>query len=116
MELHQTLSDAEFESQFRACTLNPALFTHEAHLRLAWIHIRQYGIEQAIKNVNAQLLKFVAHVGATDKFNKTVTICSAVCGASFYQAIRFRQLSGFYPGVSETQDRFPGVNACTLRF
>jgi hypothetical protein len=76
MELHQTLSDAEFESQFKTCTLDPALFTHEAHLRLAWIHIKQYGIEQAIEKVNAQLLSFVAHVGATDKFNKTVTIAA----------------------------------------
>jgi hypothetical protein len=76
MELHQTLSDAEFELQFRACTLDPAVFTHEAHLRLAWIHIKQFGIEAAIENVNAQLLRFVAHVGAADKFNKTVTIAA----------------------------------------
>jgi hypothetical protein len=76
MEMHQALSDAEFELQFKTCTLDPTLFTHEAHLRLAWIHIKQYGIERAIEDVNAQLLSFVAHLGATDKFNKTVTIAA----------------------------------------
>jgi hypothetical protein len=76
MEIHHTLSDAEFEVQFSDCTLDPALFTHEAHLRLAWIHIKQYGIDQAIGKVNAQLLRFVTHVGASDKFNKTVTIAA----------------------------------------
>jgi hypothetical protein len=76
MELHHTLSDAEFELQFKACALDPSIFTHEAHLRLAWIHITQYGIEQAIENVSTQLQNFVGHVGAADKFNKTVTIAA----------------------------------------
>jgi len=71
---HVELSDDEFEKQFSACTLNPQIFTHEAHLRLAWIHIHKYGINSAIDNICYQLQNFVAVIGASDKYNATVTI------------------------------------------
>lgn len=74
MEKHFELSDAEFERQFASCQLNPSIFSHEAHLRLAWIHIDKYGIEQAKENIQKQLQDFVAHVGAMGKYHKTLTI------------------------------------------
>jgi hypothetical protein len=73
MEHHIELSDAEFSSQFELCTLDPKLFTHEAHVRLAWIHIRQSGVEKAIGIINQQLLDFVSAIGATEKYNQTLT-------------------------------------------
>jgi hypothetical protein len=42
-ELHFSLTDIEFENQFENGTLKPELFSHEAHVRLAWIHIKKYG-------------------------------------------------------------------------
>jgi hypothetical protein len=76
MHHHSELTDSAFEKQFANCQLLPALFTHEAHLRLAWIHITQYGIEQALQNIQTQLQRFVAHVGAKDKYNTTLTIAT----------------------------------------
>jgi hypothetical protein len=76
MERHFELSDIEFERQFSACKLNPEIFTHEAHLRLAWIHIRYYGIDIAIDNVTTQLQNFVVSIGAKDKYNLTLTIAA----------------------------------------
>ncbi|UOY07325.1 hypothetical protein L0P88_01930 [Muricauda sp. SCSIO 64092] len=76
MEKHFELSDAEFEQKFITCELNPSHFSHEAHLRLAWIHIDNYGIEQAEKNIPYQLQKFVNHVGAKGKFNMTLTLAA----------------------------------------
>ena len=73
---HYNLSDTTFETQFANCQLSPALFSHEAHLRLAWIHITKYGIEQALINIQSQLQDFVSHVGAKDKYNKTLTIAA----------------------------------------
>ena len=74
MENYFNLSDLEFENQFANCTLNPELFSHEAHLRLAWIHITKYGIDKAEENIQTQLKNFVQFVGASDKYNKTLTI------------------------------------------
>lgn len=76
MEKHLCLTDAEFESLFANCSLNPAHFSHEAHLRLAWIHITKYGILQAIENIEVQLQNFVAHAGAKDKYSKTLTVAA----------------------------------------
>jgi len=76
MEQHFKMTDSEFERQFETCELNPALFTHEAHLRLAWIHITQYGSATAIQNVTRQLIQFVEFVGAKGKYNHTLTIAA----------------------------------------
>lgn len=73
MEHHTELSDTAFSSQFESCTLDPKFFTHEAHLRLAWIHIRQSGVEKAVETINQQLLDFVSALGASEKYNQTLT-------------------------------------------
>jgi hypothetical protein len=52
------------------------MFSHEAHLRLAHIHIQKYGVAQAEINMCEQIEGFALSLGATDKFNKTVTIAS----------------------------------------
>lgn len=76
MERHYELTDDEFQKQFQDCTLEPDIFTHEAHLRLAWIHIRQSGVDKAIENIRFQLKRFVANIGAADKYNETVTVAA----------------------------------------
>jgi hypothetical protein len=73
---HFDITDTEFEMQFADCSFNPALFSHEAHLRLAWIHIDKYGVENAIENICSQLVAFVSALGAYDKYNKTLTIAA----------------------------------------
>jgi hypothetical protein len=76
MQNHYLLNDDEFETQFEDCSLNPKLFSHEAHIRLAWIHIKKYGVVRAIQNIDNQLLKFVESLNARDKYNKTVTVAA----------------------------------------
>lgn len=76
MEKHWVYTDIEFEQLFNKCELPPAEFSHEAHLRLAWLHISRYGIEQAEENIQKQLQQFVAFVGAKDKYHKTLTIAA----------------------------------------
>jgi len=70
------LTDDEFMKAFTLCQVDPADFNHEAHLRLAWIHISKFGIEQGIRNVCEQLLNYVRFVGAESKYNITVTIAA----------------------------------------
>ena len=51
MEKHFELTDSDFEKKIISCEFNPSDFTHEAHLRLAWINIKKYGINQAEINI-----------------------------------------------------------------
>ncbi len=85
MQNHYQLSDNDFEAQFANANLDPAIFSHEAHLRLAWIHLNRYGLRQAEENICAQLVNFVNTIGAADKFNKTLTIAAIKAVHHFMQ-------------------------------
>ncbi|MCK0109923.1 hypothetical protein MWU58_11510 [Flavobacteriaceae bacterium S0825] len=85
MKDHYQFTDEEFESQFLNCTLDSSIFNHEAHIRLAWIHINKYGIEQALINLDSQLYSYVCSLGAEDKYNKTVTIAAVKAVYHFMQ-------------------------------
>ena len=76
MKDHFDLTDFEFEQKFETSSLDAGLFSHEAHLRLAWIHITKYGIDKALENIQLQLKAYVKHLGAASKYNKTVTIAA----------------------------------------
>jgi len=95
MERHTELSDEEFEYQFKTCSLNPTLFNHEAHLRLAWIHIRKYGLNNALENIQMQLQEFVKHAGAIDKYHKTLTIAAIQAVNHFVKTSKSNEFQEF---------------------
>ena len=82
---HWQFADDEYERQFETYTLKPGMFSHEAHLRLAYIHIQKYGADQAEKNMCDQIKGFAESLGFYDKFNKTVTIASVKTMHHFMQ-------------------------------
>jgi hypothetical protein len=98
MEKHFDLTDLEFEKQFENCTLNPEIFSHEAHLRLAWIHITKYGEKTAIQNICSQLITFVEFVGAKGKYNQTLTIAAI---KAVYHFIKKSNSETFQDFISE---------------
>jgi hypothetical protein len=100
MERHFEFSDDDFEQQFSISVLSPTIFTHEAHLRLAWIHIRKYGIQTAIENICEQLQNYVASLGARDKYNKTVTIAAV---KAVYHFMLKSKADNFQVFISENQ-------------
>lgn len=73
---HYTYSDKELEVQFRNSEFPAPLFSHEAHLRLAWIHLSRYGPEIAILNIRNQLKTYVGFLGAADKYNETLSVAA----------------------------------------
>jgi len=76
MEAHYRFTDEAFEKQFKFGLLHPSYFTHEAHLRLAWIHLHKYGLENALKNVTSQIEAFTILHDARTKYNTTVTVAA----------------------------------------
>lgn len=76
MEKHYRFSDEVYEQKFRDCKFPPLYFSHEAHLRLAYIHLKKYGLKQSIDNMCKQIYDFAIKYGATMKFNATVTFAS----------------------------------------
>lgn len=74
---HFELSDHEFMAQFVNCTLNPDLFSHEAHVRLAYLILKDAPFDQAEVQLATLILAFVKNLGFEEKFNRTITYAAA---------------------------------------
>ena len=100
MEAHTLLSDTTFEKQFQEGSLDPALFTHEAHLRLAWLYLTQYRVESTIPKICTEIKRFAGRHGAPDKFNRTVTVAAVKAVRHFMlksKAKSFREFITEFP-------------------
>ncbi len=100
MEAHNKLPDYQLEVQFEQGTLPSKLFTHEAHLRLAWIHITKYGITKAILNLCTQIKDYARLLGHEEKYNQTLTVASIKAVNHFIQksvATSFQELISEFP-------------------
>lgn len=82
---HYALDDERFARQFEHGTLDPTLFSHEAHLRLAWMYIGKYGVDQAIRNICRQIEAFDQKFGDGTKYNVTVTVAAVRAVHHFMQ-------------------------------
>ena len=106
MEKHKELTDLEFETQFKNCTFNPHSFSHEAHLRLAWIHIQHYGLEQACQNVCEQILAFDKTHDKGEKFHTTLTIASLKILFHFMNKAKSDTFQGLLAEFPQLKNRF----------
>ncbi len=109
MENHYQLTDNEFERQFSDLSLTPTLFSHEAHLRLAWIHIRKYGIKKAIDNISQQIKLFATHHGDEDKYNETVTVAAVRTVYHFILKSSSENFSEFIREYPRLKNEFKGL-------
>ncbi|SEL39488.1 hypothetical protein SAMN04487910_2331 [Aquimarina amphilecti] len=109
MKTHFDLDDIEFKTSFENGTLDPSLFNHEAHLRLAWIHIKLSGDDIACETITNQILSYVTKLNAIDKFNKTLTI-AAVKIVNYYiqksKSNNFKEFIAEFPGL---KNNFKGL-------
>ncbi|MEL6824148.1 MAG: hypothetical protein AAFP70_20510 [Calditrichota bacterium] len=111
MSNHFNLSDAEFIQQFSDLTLNPSLFTHEAHLRLAWIHLKLFGEEAAITTICEEIRCFATHHGAPDKYNETVTVAAIKAVYHFRQKSKSDTFAEFITEFPRLKNNFKELMA-----
>lgn len=116
MEDHFRLSDFEFAQQFKECNLDPILFTHEAHLRLAWIHIKNHGIEKAEETIQSQLKNFVVFAGALDKYNTTLTLAAIKAVYHFMLKSDTDNFKDFITEFPRLKYNFKALMACHYGF
>ena len=95
MNNHNQLSNSVFIEQFKNGSLNPEIFNHEAHVRLAWLYIDKFGVERAEKDIQIQLQNFVEVVGAKDKYHKTLTIVAIKIVNHFMQKSKSDNFTDF---------------------
>ncbi|WP_298755230.1 hypothetical protein [uncultured Psychroserpens sp.] len=103
---HNQLSDSKFIDQFANGSLNPEIFNHEAHLRLAWLYIYRLGIKQAEQDIQDQLQSFVETVGAKDKYHKTLTIVATRIVNHFMQKSKSENFTDFINEFPQLKSEF----------
>lgn len=116
MQAHLLLSDDQFLRQFRQCTLDPALFTHEAHLRLAWLVLRSAGSAGAVETVPRLIRQYVAHLGAEDKFNLTLTVAATKAVDHFLRRSRANTFPEFMTEFPRLKHNFRDLMAAHYGF
>jgi len=116
MENHFRYTDYNFEQAFLNATFPPSLFNHEAHLRLAWIHLHHYGEATAIENICAQLLNYVDKLNARDKFNKTLTIAAIKAVKHFKDKSQSNNFADFIHEFPRLKHNFKDLIAAHYSF
>ena len=59
--------------RFEAGDIDPATFDHEAHIYVAWQYIGTYARDDAIARFDGALRRLTEKIGATEKYNATIT-------------------------------------------
>lgn len=109
MERHYALTDAQLEQQFKDAILDSEVFTHEAHLRLAWIHLEKYGLNKTITNLICQLKNYTRTVGAEFKYNETVTIAAIHAVQHFRIRSIYIDFASFIKENNQLKTNFKGL-------
>ena len=60
-------------ARFEAGDIEPADFDHAAHVYVAWLYVRAYPARAAVARFDAALRRFTDRVGASAKYNATIT-------------------------------------------
>ncbi len=66
-------SDLDLKRSFTDLSLPESAFTHENHLRLGWVYVVSYPLSDAVDLFAEDLKTYATHVGASKKFNMTIT-------------------------------------------
>ncbi len=67
------LSDTDFLAAVEAATYPGEDFRHRAHVRLAWLCLREHGFESGLERVRGLIQRYAAALGATGKYHETLT-------------------------------------------
>ncbi len=71
-----SLSDADrtFRTAFETFAIAPEEFSHEAHVRLAYVYLAEFDFDVAVERMRESLLKFIEHNSIPrSKFHETLT-------------------------------------------
>lgn len=69
------MTDDAFARAFENGSITPADFDHVAHVRVAWVYLRETGsIDEALPRMRDAIRRFAAAAGASDKYHETITV------------------------------------------
>jgi hypothetical protein len=72
-EMTMQLNDDTYLEQFASRELGPEHFDHRGHLRMAWLHLARYDVDEASRRVCDGIRELAIKFGAPEKFNHTLS-------------------------------------------
>lgn len=70
------MTDAEFLAAFEACTIPRADWTHEAHVRMAWLYLSGWPFPDALQHIRTGIQRYNNSLGGTG-YHDTITVAFA---------------------------------------
>jgi hypothetical protein len=70
------MTDAEFLAAFEACTIPRADWTHEAHVRMAWLYLTGHPFPDALQRIRTGIRRYNDSLGGTG-YHDTITVAFA---------------------------------------
>jgi hypothetical protein len=68
------MSDAEFLAAFEAAAIPRPGWTHEAHVRMAWLYLTRFPPDEALERVRVGIRRLNAVIGSADGYHETITV------------------------------------------
>jgi|ERR1700728_51701 hypothetical protein len=68
------MTDEEFLEALESCTLPAGEFGHVAHVRAAYLYLRQSAFGGALERIRRAIRNYAAHRGMPDQYHETITV------------------------------------------
>lgn len=68
------MTDQEFLRALESCTLAESQFGHVAHVRAAYLYLRQTDFAGALDRIRRTIRHFATHHGMPDRYHETITV------------------------------------------
>ncbi len=68
------MTDAQFLAALERCTLPEAEFTHAAHVRAAYLYLREGSFGQAIDRMATAIRAYAGSLGKPERYHDTITV------------------------------------------
>jgi hypothetical protein len=105
------LDETTYLQQFERRELGPEHFDHIGHLRMAWLHLVHFGLEEGNVRVCRGIRDLAEKFGAPEKFNHTLTEALMRIMAQRMTATAAKDLERFLQANKELVDDAQGVLA-----
>ncbi len=68
------MTDEEFLQGFEDCSIPRSLWTHAAHVRMAWLYLRRYRLDEVVPIVRTRIRRYNESLGNKTGYHETVTV------------------------------------------
>ena len=99
------MTDDEFLAAFESAAIPRPQWTHEAHVRMAWLYLTRLPFAEALHRVRTGIQKLNARIGSPDGYHETITV-------AFVRVIASRMETG--EGYAAFRERNPELFDRTL--